>query len=1290
MNKYEISIWEDKPVSQEINGAITTFLSETKLAVIGSDTMHTEFRALSPNLIENINGTHTFTFNMQTHFINHATGELQTNPFIRYLFNERKIKVKWNDKWYDLVIKKSNEDSNSKTISYTCTDLFINELSKSGYNLEFNTQLQNNIGTVAELAEQVLQGSSWQYNEEKSTPIIQKAKGPVYETTVLNSFSAVKQSPNGNLNTIIPSGKTILVFYDSLTNLLLHDIVNDAEIQFLYSAEDYQTDINESLVINGDCYSAKVKYIKNNNTVAFSINENDICFINLANGVSKQYTGERLVRSQVTVFDAVLNRYSLLCKDNNDNDVYEIIGTEYIHPTQVINLIANPKNFINTEGWINNIEGIVLDPPFTSDTDLNNYTCSSYLKLAAGWTMNVGIQANLSYFTPNDLEISQGQLGGIQKGEQYVLRAKIQNITDFYYINNGVLEVYLEGNLYPNEYNEWAAPIIDQAVFNIVNSTVVQDEIDNTQWIEINLICNRSLSAEDINNYALFIHNKTNNVICRIAEIQFFKYVEGATSYLDDAVIKRINPGEVSLLPLVKQVYKYYQPDESISVPHEVTFLYVGETESDLYTPQYNNYEKMGTINIQESNRFNILQTIAETFQAWVHFEIEHEEDGSVKLINGVPQKFVYFTSEVGKETGLVFEYGLDLKTISREINSDNLATKVIVKANNNEYAQNGFCSIARSTQNYTRENFIINLDYYLQQHLLDKDTLQQDLYSTSNNYIGYYYYLSKYNTEYDDIINELLQYKNDQLKLNVDKQTYELYLRAAQQGIEEIKMSLISLSQSETWEQAQSFIEQNKDKTEIMSLLNAYGQKQSEIQKYESLLLQCNSTLNQVNDIINTKQSRSKELVELVSMKHKQFNDKYGNYLMEGTWQSEDYIDDTKYYLDALDVAYTSSKPQVSYTINVLRLNYLEPYSSKVFNLGDICYVQDAEFFGYLPDGVTPYKEKILVNQVSYFFDDPSKDSITVQNYKTKFDSLFQRITATTQSLQYSQGAYKRAAAAINSNGSIDADIFKTTLEQNSDLVINSANQHVIWDDTGITISDKNNSANKTRIIAGGLFITNDGGETWKNAINGNGISADVLTAGRINTNEITIYNNNVPSFRWDSRGLMAYRFDEQGVHFDKYVCFNNLGLFGYWGNNQEQATSFSTVEEVMQKASFALTWDGFKLSTAEGNNELRISTQEQKISIIETKDVNGRIVTLERLAIGKINNNNYGIIIRDADGNTIFSAGTNTLTTIGNCIVTKDGLSAGSVGEGGTGGWELKANGSANLQAYSVIIGE
>jgi hypothetical protein len=67
---------------------------------------------------------------MYYNYLDNQTGEKYANPFGQYLVNERKVKVFWKDKWYDFVIKKCQEDSSKKSVTYTCKDLFINELSK--------------------------------------------------------------------------------------------------------------------------------------------------------------------------------------------------------------------------------------------------------------------------------------------------------------------------------------------------------------------------------------------------------------------------------------------------------------------------------------------------------------------------------------------------------------------------------------------------------------------------------------------------------------------------------------------------------------------------------------------------------------------------------------------------------------------------------------------------------------------------------------------------------------------------------------------------------------------------------------------------------------------------------------------------------------------------------------------------------------------------------------------------------------------------------------------------------
>ena len=98
-SKYEISIWSDV-YDSDLNRFI-----EEKIIVIGSDTMTSESRAREPKLVNNINGTNNFTFNLYYRYIDTRTGEEVQNPYVPLLVNERKIKVFWKDEWYDFLVK---------------------------------------------------------------------------------------------------------------------------------------------------------------------------------------------------------------------------------------------------------------------------------------------------------------------------------------------------------------------------------------------------------------------------------------------------------------------------------------------------------------------------------------------------------------------------------------------------------------------------------------------------------------------------------------------------------------------------------------------------------------------------------------------------------------------------------------------------------------------------------------------------------------------------------------------------------------------------------------------------------------------------------------------------------------------------------------------------------------------------------------------------------------------------------------------------------------------------------
>lgn len=1238
MDKYEISLWED---FLDVTSAGVEFLNERKLCTIGSDDMETQTRALEPKMVSNVNGTNTFTFKMYNNYIDDFTGEKFKNPFLSLLINERKVKVLWKNKWYDLVIKNIDEDSTGKGTTYTCEDLAITELSKNGYNLEFSSDLQNNIGTANELVKQVLDGSGWSFDEENSAHIIQKTEEPVYESITNNIVNVTLQSQTGDTNKNIPSSKQILVFYSSIIDIVDIDFI-DKEIQFLYSENGYSTDENEMLVNNGDCYIGSFQVKKNGDYVECYQNNSLKFRVNTADGVSLRYRANRLVKTQITEYDSLLERHVNLYTDTQTgNQVYGYQTSYFTDPLAIVNFVVNSSNFKNTEGWIGDNITFGVYPKITQDTNISTYSGTSYLKVSPGYVYNYAFSSNKQYLTPSQGDIKNGDIGGIQVGEKYVFRLKFKADSE-------------DPSASPYLYTDSILPYVATFDSNYAPSSEsyfsISGRAANESWYEYYLTCVTPCSAENISNLGLFL--KVNDTSW-IEDIQFFKYAVGVKSYDEAAAEERINPGEISLQGIQKISYKYYNIDHNgVTSPEELEFLYEGDVDSDRFTPIYNNYEKMTSIEASKSNRFNILQSIAETFECWIRFVINHDQRGkTIFNDDGAPQKYVVLVESIGKDLGWSFEYGIDLKSIKRKIISNDLATKIIVEPNENEFAKDGFCTIARSDLNYTKENFILNFDYYISQGLLDKDLLEKDLYSTSSNYIGYYYLLNQYNKQYDSITDILVEKQLELVKQKAQLTVLEEKNKALQEQLTSSKSDVMMLAGVTTWEEAEEYITTHTDNTKISSLLNVIAQLQNSINESNEQLNNLKSSIEVLNDYIDTNSARQEELQGCVKELHEKFFKKYSRYIQEGTWQDDNYIDDNKYYLDAVEVAYTSSRPQLQYTIDVMRLSKLEEFSSKVFDVGDICYIQDRQFFGYCADGITPYKLKITISEISSFFDQPEKDIIKVQNYKTQFDDLFQRITAAAQNLQYSEGGYKRAAEAINVDKTINFELLQDTFDNNKDIILNASNQQVTWDSTGITIIDNNDVAQKLRLMAGGIFISNDGGATWKNAVRGDGISTDVLTAGRINTSEIYIYDGNSPSFRWDSNGLTSYSYTENGINFNKFIRHDQYGIYGYDGSSDFVPTS---ERDIWQQSNFGLTWSGFFLRNKNADTSFEISTDNDLV--IKSRNIN-------RVQIGRLNSNtNYGIQLRDNNNNIIFSVDDNGAQIAGWKITSK-GLSYGNI---------------------------
>ena len=1316
---YEISLWEDRLTVVDSNGKeyeglvpnniqiLTSYYKEKKIATIGSYLFKGPNRVINPQLKRKIDGSNTLTFSIYARYLDEETGEFVNNPFLPYLINERKVKIKYSKKgkweWLDFIIKNVEENSETFLYTYTATDLFINELSKTGLNLIFDANLNNNYGSAQQLGASILQGTDWQIGE--ATEIIQQKKQEALYEIVLNTNIVAFNIKDDSMITI-PAGEVIYAFYSSVTNK------EQDFFQFVYSKDNiYQTD-QDRLLINVPSFYFS---FKNPEASGWPYFAESVKYTN-------KYRAERLVRQQKSVYDETIDKTVLLFSDEDGKEVRGYIDTKFITQNNIYNYFINNKDFSSTSGWQHSDPEKTLSLDFVPSFEIvpkveNRLQIIGYEQSYESYLVNYGFKDNIE------------NLESLIEGEEYCFRIKWGSLSQDGKIIN-TPSGYVKFFVAPYDLNEEAHFIIDfdkmlfTGIAKLYNNGVPQDP---EGYFSCEVQALKSLSKTELRQkkYSIFIqffNEETNSYLLKnlkIQDAQFFKiqYDLNGNKCLPNGKAIQISSGGQkvlvdSVLAYKKEIKIFYYPDKEAEKIEDLVIL--SEREIEKLQPQYNdNYEKIRTITARDSNRFNLLQKVAETFGCWCRFDVKHKETGEILLgkdievdiiydggtskrnieedsliidgqnaIQASPldmlyidsdnlniekryhqQKFVTFHSTIGQKNNIDYVYGVNLKSIKRKVESSDIVSKLIVKPNNNQFAQNGICSIVTAQDNPTGESFILNMHYYLNQGLLNYDNFYNDLYSLEANkgWLGYYTKLKNFNIKLQDIGQDLvllqqtltpLEGQLKELQLNYDKTTTLL------KEAEEHFYSLTGVNYKDIDSESALL----KDSSVIADLesINFYQNNLKQITP--DLTLTKGSIEAIKNQLIILEQNEQNILIQKQELQNT-FEQKYSRFIQEAPWSSEDYTDNNLYYLDAESTLYKSAQPKIEYTINVLELSSLPEYENYTYSLGDITNIQDPEFFGWVyKNGIkTPYKEPIIVTEENIFFDEPEKDSIKVQNYRTQFEDLFQRLTASTQKVEFYSGAYDKVASIVNSDGTISSSALSDAFSNNKQTIKNIANQSVTWDDKGIVTTNLSNPSEIVRITSGGIFLTTDGGNTWTTGITGTGINAQTITTGHLNTEKITIMSGGKEAFRWDANGLSAYRRIGKSYNINSFVRFDEYGIYGINGKADFKPTS---LDDIWNNASFSLSWRGFRLKNEDQGGSISIDNTDDFC----IKDSKGQIA----IKIGRVepiyeNKNVYGIIINDSAGRVAFKATPENGLTVGGWSVTKDTIETRGLDEDG-----------------------
>ena len=1245
---YEISLWEDQLVFVGKSGTpytkieeakeeiVSQFYKEIKIATIGSNTMESPARCSGAKLSRKVNGENSLTFNMYYRYWDDDTQDFVTNPFIGLMSNERKVKLRIGEpgekaEWYDFIIKKADEKSDTKVFAYTCKDQFVNELSKTGFELELDNELENNMGTIDKLAKAILENTDWELDCANSSNLNQYKEEPLYCVTINKDIKATVALTGEEK--LISAGKDIYVFYSS---------VNDkkSEWWFLYTDDKFKT--NDDLLIDREHPNYFISVDAYDEWPSFVAKREDGAYLA---DISFSYRGERLVKQAQTRFDSTIDKYvGVYQKDGKE--YYGYTQTEYSTSATVTNYVANPNNFTSTTGW--QTDKNKLDYNLTTIEESDFYrSFIEVLPKNGAYVLNTGISGNRSI------------IESFSEGEKYILRMKYktsllnQKAEEAIYSTTPptvkICKYYLDDNgYYILQDTDVAYSIFEfnKIDLNIKTNELKENNEGNYEYLDLpdpnyiymSATCLRSISRTELVDWdfkiGLFFDFSGEKVY--IEDVQVFPY----KTYIEEGIERLCVPGG-KLFSEIKTKYVYYEPNSSMKSIDDLKPTYCGYSAPEGYSQVYasdsqiegsNEFTKIRSISGKESNRFNLLQDLCEAFECWMKIKVErNKETGEIKQDNtGRYIKRISFHEFSGKDNDIGFRYGINSKSIQRTLDSAAIVSKMIVKDNANEFAPNGFCSIARASENPTGENFLLNFDHYIRHGLLDFDVITNDLYVSANGYLGYYSKLKEINAQRDELVEKQSGLLADMSRYDSAYTTYKTSYDSAieEQLITERDILHYTNHKGEDFDSVIATIKNEwNDDTKFMSYWAKWCQCENVIRQHKDLYLKAESNLNLTKTQYDSNAAKLKEWTDEKRRLGLEFYKKYSRFIQEGSWIKEDYTDPNLYYLDSESTLHTSAQPKVTYNIGVIDVAPLasqESYEDFVyydFDIGDKTYIEDVEFFGHsLRDGKTPYREEIIVSEIITELDAPEKNQIKVQNYKTQFENLFQRITANTQQAEYHTGEYARAASVVEADGTISASTLENSFANNSFKLSNARDQSVVWDQSGITTTSLSNPSEMVRIISGGVFLSNDGGQSWKTGITGSGINTSYLTAGQINTNEIYIMNGNNAAFRWDELGLAAYDRNQDGIYNpQKFVRFDHNGLYGVQDENKD----YSTLENIQNNAPFSLSWDGFNLNNEDGS--VRISSK-QDIQVLKQGQ--------ERIKIGRLGNNTYGIKISDENG--------------------------------------------------------
>ena len=603
----------------------------------------------------------------------------------------------------------------------------------------------------------------------------------------------------------------------------------------------------------------------------------------------------------------------------------------------------------------------------------------------------------------------------------------------------------------------------------------------------------------------------------------------------------------------------------------------------------------IGDIDAELLNKFRLFDVTEETILGFLVNTVQ-KSFGCVFIFDTVNKKIHAKKIEnIGKNSGLYLSEENYIKTFERQIDHDEIITRLFVFGNND---------ISVNSINPSGSSFIEDFSFYkntnyMSQSLIDSLNAYESLLETKTGEFNGYL------SEIDNFESQLTIKTNELSQLTID-------LSVIQDNIDIAIKNGNSLTDLNT-QKANKEIEIDNKELEITAIQNQINAVYNNI-----------STLRE--SIKKTNNFTSEQLIDL------------DFFVREKTWTDTNYETAEDLWNEIPNIFSKINQPPITFDIDSIDFTQSVTCQRdwKRFILGDILNIEHSKFNFYIQVRLIGYSHD--VDNYSLKLNFSNKDSIDDPNQYMN-DLLKNAIIAGT-TVDYSK--YKWNKSEDNSNQI--ANIINNALDSAKNNVLAGKNQDVIISERGISLTDITNPNEQMRIINNVLCMTDDNWNTAKLAITPGKIHSEYLF-GKI------LAGVNVQIDASDELGNKTFTVDSSGVKISGLALeITNGGIpesqinptsVSNW--NSAQATANNSIQ---QGVSYS---NGFKFDPSVNGTGLTVTlggigTYSNKVrsvlnAIEGIKIQNRPTILLGEEGLGNVWSNAVDQLKIDTDGNLLLS---------------------------------------------------